>query len=122
MLKFTAKDFEAMQQRTARQALLEAVADWRALQEVCYGQAPRFTFETCWGVAVHVMETLEAPPGPDTSGSFYELTHAVLTAAHKGATPDQLRAAMAAYCQSLPASEAGLILFDAICSPDSDSF
>jgi hypothetical protein len=119
VLRISADQFGLMEATARKQFLLETVSEWFALWEACYGRPSRFSFEQAWLTADYVADELDGLPQRPGSFVDYTFIHLVLTFAEKGATPAQLRGGVAAFCQALPAEEAGYILFESMCAPKS---
>ena len=112
-----ASQFATLARKQEEDFLLECVSDWFALREVVYGEPPRLPFDTAWAIAQHVWDRVDQLPQPPRLQVEYTLIQTVLQFSERGATPNQLRRGLEAYCRSLPCHDAALILFEAICEP-----
>ena len=109
------KQWSLMRLQSRQDFLLQTVCEWQALFEACHGRASRISFDLAWQLAEYLMDQVDDLPQPREQGALYVLVHTVLSAAEKGATPEQLRSGVAAYCLAQPSDEAGLILLETIC-------
>ena len=95
---------------------LTIVADFFALFEACHQHPPAWLdFDSACNAATRILARLEGEPCPPGKQVEYNFTHAVLTAMEDGATTEQLQRGVDAFCNALPAYEAGLLFFEAIC-------
>lgn len=115
MLRMSRGQMRQWTDESRQDFLLQTVCEWHALFESCHGRASRIGFEHAWQIAEYLMDQVDDLPLPRYNGALYSLVHTVLGAAEKGASPEQLRNGVAAYCRALPADEAGIILLETIC-------
>lgn len=122
MLKISPEQLASLTADAREEFLLETVADYFALFAQCYERPSRILFEGAWQTAEYLLNRLIGLPLPEGQAIDYTLIHALLCAFDKGATTQQLREGVDAFCMALPAHEAGLILLESICAMNSDDF
>lgn len=115
MFRLSQEQTRQLTYQSRQDFLLHTVCEWQAFFEASHERASRIDFDQAWQVGGQVIDQMDDIPLPRNSGEVYALVHAVLRAAEKGATQDQLRDGVAAYLRALPADEAGLILLETIC-------
>lgn len=119
MLCIQSRQFASLSEGLHRAFLRDTVVDWIAAYEVSHGKPPRIGFDEAARIASYLDNLLQSTIAPEMpEDPTRELIHRALTAGEKGATGDQLRAAVSLFAGSLPAEEAAFILFDWLCAAD----
>ena len=115
MWVFRRDDLQALENSRLTRYQAEILGTWLASWEQAWGPPRRVTVSLGIEIVDHLFSRLATAVRPDGARHEMTMAHAVLAAAEKGASREQLHEGIEAYLLALPAEQAGLILLESIC-------